>query len=77
MGPTKACPGLTKFVRPIPEYIACPNCGNEVEIWSDENEAECDKCGAIVSRKVVSCLDWCEYADKCRALLRKMGRGEE
>ena len=70
--PMKACPGVSRLVRPVPEYIACPNCGEEVEIWSDEEEATCDGCGAIVSRKMVSCLDWCEHADKCRALIEQM-----
>jgi hypothetical protein len=44
-----------------------------VEIWSDEDTAECDICGKIVSRpeKEASCLDWCEFADKCREIINR------
>jgi len=66
------CPGLDNFVRPKPEYITCPNCGNEVEIWTDEEETTCESCGATVSRKVLSCLEWCEYADKCKEIIAEI-----
>jgi len=74
------CPGLDNFVRPKPEYITCPNCGSEVEIWTDEEETVHENCGAKVSRKVLSCLEWCEYADKCREIIAEIrgnraGRG--
>lgn len=72
------CPGLSQFVRPRPEYIKCSRCSGQVEIWSDEEETECDSCGATVTRGVQSCLDWCEYADKCKGIIqeRKIERGE-
>ena len=39
------CPGA-KFVRqPKPEFMECPGCHEEVEIWSDEIRAVCPKCG--------------------------------
>jgi len=65
------CPGLSQFKRPKPEYIKCPNCGGQVEIWSDEEETECDNCGATAKRGVQSCLDWCEYADQCKGIVRE------
>lgn len=34
------CPGLSQFTRPKPEYIRCPHCGGQVEIWSDEKKIE-------------------------------------
>jgi len=72
------CPGLSQFVRPRPEYIKCSRCSGQVEIWSDEEETECDSCEATVTRGVQSCLDWCEYADKCKGIIqeRKIERGE-
>ena len=71
-----ACPVINKFVRPTPEHLTCPKCFTHVEIWSDEQEAKCDKCGATVSRAITSCLDYCEYADKCKRIIeeRKVGR---
>lgn len=67
----ESCPGIKNFLRPKPEYIQCPNCAGSVEIWSDEETAVCDICGEKVGRpeKVQSCLDWCEYAAKCRAII--------
>jgi uncharacterized paraquat-inducible protein A len=63
------CPGLNDLLRPKPEFLPCPNCGANVEIWTDEKEAECPNCGIRVSRETQSCLDWCEYADKCRKII--------
>ena len=42
------CPGAAKIRTPIPAYKKCPDCGEEVEIWSDELKAQCTKCGATV-----------------------------
>jgi len=67
----ETCPGIKDFIRPKPEFINCPNCGSKVEIWTDETETECENCGAKVSRGTQSCLDWCEYADKCREIIAK------
>jgi len=72
------CPGISQFMRPRPSYIRCPMCGGDVEIWSDENEAQCPSCGLVVSKgKVQSCLDWCEFAEKCRDMIeaKKKERG--
>ncbi|GAH13090.1 unnamed protein product, partial [marine sediment metagenome] len=44
------CPGAAKIRTPIPAYKKCPDCGEEVEIWSDELKAKCTKCGAMVFR---------------------------
>jgi len=70
-----SCPGLSQFMRPAPSYLKCPKCGADVEIWSDEEEARCLTCGMVVCRgRVQSCLDWCEYADKCRDLIEARTR---
>ncbi|WP_456473751.1 phosphohydrolase [Candidatus Pyrohabitans sp.] len=61
-----SCPGSTEIKRPKPEYVLCPSCRAEVEIWSDEAEAECEECGTIVRRTRDNlCINWCEYAEKC------------
>jgi len=65
-----SCPGLSQFMRPTPSFFKCPKCHGDVEIWSDEEEAPCPNCGTVVSKgKIQSCLDWCEFADKCRDLI--------
>ena len=65
-----SCPGISQFMQPTPSYIHCPKCGIDVEIWSDENEAQCHNCGFVISEgNTQSCLDWCEYAEKCKQLI--------
>jgi len=64
------CPGSMWFSQPIPEPIICPQCGREVEIFTNEQSMRCYYCGGIVTReKRTSCFDWCKYADKCIAEL--------
>jgi uncharacterized Zn finger protein len=43
-----SCPGGERGEPLRPEYIPCPVCGEEVEIWSDEPQGECERCGALV-----------------------------
>jgi hypothetical protein len=33
---------------PIPEYIACPNCGLKIEFWSAADMTTCFFCGQII-----------------------------
>lgn len=70
------CPGINKFVRPVPEYFKCFKCGGTVEIWSDEDVGTCDACGNEMPRpnKEQSCLDWCEHAENCREIIANMKR---
>lgn len=43
------CLGNRNTDRPVPQYVQGPRCGyDQVEIWSDANKANCDKCGIIV-----------------------------
>jgi ribosomal protein S27AE len=44
----------------------CPNCGAEVEMFSDEIKIRCHKCKEVVYRdKIPSCIDWCASARQC------------
>ena len=62
----KFCPGAIAFRDPTPEYVDCPRCGGELEIWSDELVATCPHCQAIVPKeRGASCIDWCQYAKEC------------
>jgi hypothetical protein len=36
---------------PVPEFITCIKCGNEIEIWTDEDETICQACGHKVFKK--------------------------
>jgi len=62
----KGCPGAITFKEVRPEYISCPHCGQEMEIWSDETRARCPHCNAWVSQKQsASCIEWCAHAKEC------------
>ncbi len=67
------CPGIKKFIRLVPAYFKCPSCGGNVEIWSDEDAGICIACKRNIDRpeKQQSCLNWCEYADKCKEIIRQ------
>ena len=60
------CPGARQFVQPTPEFRPCPFCHAEIEIWSDQVETKCDKCGQTVTRaRLQGCIDHCEKAREC------------
>jgi len=60
------CPGARRVKHPEPENKKCPSCGEAVEIWTDEVQARCPKCGTMVTRpQAQSCLAWCKYAKEC------------
>jgi DNA-directed RNA polymerase subunit RPC12/RpoP len=44
----------------------CPECGSEVEIFSDETRVKCHNCGNVVHKEnVPSCVQWCAKAREC------------
>lgn len=60
------CPGSKLLRQPAPELFPCPNCGAEVEIWSDEFRRACPACRKMVLRPGgMSCLEWCKQARQC------------
>ena len=62
----KGCPGAVNFREVRPDYVDCPFCGTEMEIWSDEPLAKCPRCGRDVTQsRGASCIDWCTYAREC------------
>lgn len=66
MAMDKSCPGSRTIREPRPEYMNCPTCGKEVEIWTDELKATCRSCGGKVFRaQQASCIEWCPHAKEC------------
>jgi DNA-directed RNA polymerase subunit RPC12/RpoP len=43
-------PTIVKLA-PVPEYITCPKCGNEVELWTDSDLTICFLCGYRIFEK--------------------------
>ncbi len=59
------CPGQDSRKLRVALY-KCPNCGADVEIFSDELRIKCRKCGQYVYReKTPSCIEWCAAARQC------------
>ncbi len=67
----ETCPGLREFLRPTLSYVKCHVCGGNVELWSDEDIGMCTECNEEWRRpgRNNACLDYCEYADKCRSII--------
>jgi hypothetical protein len=62
----KRCPGSLAFAQPKIEFVRCPHCKADVEIWSDEADAKCPQCERMVIRLTrQSCVDWCKYSREC------------
>lgn len=62
---TMKCPGQDMRNLTSAMYI-CPNCGSNVEMFSDELRVRCPRCRAFVNKEAVpSCIEWCPSARQC------------
>ena len=61
------CPGSKIIRQPMPEFLTCSKCGEEVELWTNERMRKCDSCGNTVVRELDNawCVQWCQYAKEC------------
>ena len=64
MGPD-FCPGSAFIRTPTLTIKECPECGEEIEIFSDDKTVDCENCGFTVYNDQQSCIDWCKYAREC------------
>ena len=60
-----ACPGAIA-IKGTPELKekTCPNCGEIIEIFSNETESKC-KCGFVAYNNIQNCIKWCAFAREC------------
>ena len=59
------CPGQDRRFLKI-NYITCPNCAYQAEIFSDETRVRCPGCGGVLRRETMpSCANWCKQAREC------------
>lgn len=58
------CPGSLAGT-PTLKIKKCPECGSEVEVFSNDVSVKCDNCGFTVYNDVESCVQWCKYAKYC------------
>jgi len=60
------CPGAGN-IKGTPELTIkiCPDCGNEIELFSSDITAVCEQCHFIAYNDTQSCISWCKYAREC------------
>jgi predicted RNA-binding Zn-ribbon protein involved in translation (DUF1610 family) len=44
------CPGSDPTKKAVPEMFVCPECGGNVEIWTDEKKGTCMSCHKAIFR---------------------------
>lgn len=72
------CPGASALKTPELKIKKCPQCGGEVEVFTTDVKVKCLKCGFTVYNDLQSCIDWCNFAEKCvgKEMVQKLkGKG--
>lgn len=59
------CPGAANLRTPTPSLKKCPQCGEEVEVFSNDVSVTCSNCGFVVFNDIMTCVHWCRYAKEC------------
>ncbi|MDR3165684.1 MAG: hypothetical protein LBU13_08905 [Synergistaceae bacterium] len=60
------CPGSDGLKgTPKLKIKKCPECGADVEVFSNSFKTNCVQCGFPVYNDAVSCISWCKYARDC------------
>ncbi|MDD1678806.1 MAG: hypothetical protein LUO93_06430 [Methanomicrobiales archaeon] len=59
------CPGGAQLRTPTLSIKRCPQCGEEIEIFSNELKASCGRCGFVIYNDLQTCIQWCRYAREC------------
>ena len=59
------CPGSANLRTPTLLIKKCPQCGGEVEVFSNDVSVACSNCGFVVYNDIMTCVQWCKYAKEC------------
>jgi len=59
------CPGAANLRTPTLTVRKCPQCGEEVEVFSSDVAVTCSRCGFVVYNDMESCIRWCRHAKEC------------
>ncbi len=59
------CPGSANIRTPELSLKKCPECGADIELFSNETSTKCTACGFTVYNDINSCIRWCRYAEQC------------
>jgi len=59
------CPGAANLRTPTLTIKKCPQCGEEVELFSNDISVKCSGWGFVVYNDIESCILWCRHAKEC------------
>jgi hypothetical protein len=59
------CPGAANLRTPTLTIRKCPQCGEEVELFSNDISVKCSACGFVVYNDIELCIQWCRHAKEC------------
>ena len=59
------CSGRSNFGTPTLRVMKCPDCGEEIEIFSTDVKAECPGCGHVMYNDINICIRYCAHAEEC------------
>lgn len=59
------CAGISYLRTPTLTIKKCPQCGDDVELFSSDFEVQCSKCEFIVFNDQNLCIQRCAYAKDC------------
>ncbi len=60
------CPGAANIKgTPTLDVKICPQCGEEIELFSTDVTQPCKCCGFVAYNNIMSCIKWCQYARDC------------
>lgn len=66
MATFNGCPGAAGINRtPSLDIKKCPECGEEIELFSNETHTYCTRCGFTAYNDKQNCITWCKYAIDC------------
>jgi predicted metal-binding protein len=69
------CPGNDPVSRAVPEMFVCPDCGLEVEIWTDELKGKCASCNRVFQKdRIDIAVKKKLYGQNVRAVLKKLAQ---
>jgi ribosomal protein S27AE len=72
------CPGAANLKTPTLTIRKCPQCGEDVELFSNDVSVKCSRCGFVIYNDIASCVQWCKHARECVGdeMYRKLNRKE-
>ena len=67
------CPGNDPVSRAVPEFFVCPDCGMDVEIWTDEIKGKCASCNKLFQKdKTAKAMKENPHEKNVKAALEKL-----